>query len=386
MRFIYKNNKNNKKIKLKQLTAYIFSCIISCTLLLGCSEQEKNSPPINKKTFNENFESFPFLNIPQWIADPIKNTGPYSEAGEYYAQLNIKAPDALRNTVPIGQQDWLIAELYTRTKKPILTDYLEIVHDPLNIDNKVLKISTPKHTDGVILRPTKALPKKYKLSFKIGFANYGDSSELNGYDTGNETAEPWRKDSSIGHNGFYWLAIMDQLPIPHNNIWSHHHRKFVIDSWNRKSQQNTVNVIALNGTSETHEAFGKKFISYVDRRWQKVADTPIDNYLPNEWYTVTFTRTSLFYNFSITGNFKNAGQTTYTNKINLREHCIFHYNQTPEEQSTACVDNRTQTFLGKKFTSWPINSHYPDYFMIGEPHINYYEGSFLIDDITLETL
>ncbi|MBL0710733.1 MAG: hypothetical protein JJV99_06955 [Colwellia sp.] len=379
-------DKKKKEIKLKQFIAYILFCIISCTLLLGCSDQETNSSPINKKIFNQNFESFPFQNIPQWIADPIKNTGPYSEAGEYYKQLNIKAPDALRNTVPIGQQNWLMAELYTRTKKPIITDYLEIINDPLNINNKVLKISTPKHTDGVILRPTEALPKKYKLSFKIGFANYGDSSELNGYDTGNETAEPWRKGSSVGDNGFYWLAIMDKRPIPHNNIWSHHHRKFVIGSWNRKSQQNTVNVIALNGTSETHEAFGKSFISYIDRTWQKVNDIPIDYYLPKQWYTVTFTRTSLFYNFSITGNFKNAGLTTYTNKINLREHCIFHYNQTPEEQSSTCVDNRTQTFLGKKFVSWPINSYYPDYFMIGDPHINYYEGSFLIDDITLETL
>jgi len=33
-----------------------------------------------------------------------------------------------------------------------------------------------------------------------------------------------------------------------------------------------------------------------------------------------------------------------------------------------------------------MNSSYPDYFMIGEPHINYYEGNVLIDDISLKTL
>lgn len=31
------------------------------------------------------------------------------------------------------------------------------------------------------------------------------------------------------------------FPMPHNNIWIHHHRKFVIDSLNRKKFINTIN-------------------------------------------------------------------------------------------------------------------------------------------------
>tara|TARA_R110001599_G_scaffold79463_3_gene215312 strand:- start:19562 stop:20671 length:1110 start_codon:yes stop_codon:yes gene_type:complete len=362
------------------------SLLIFLAFLLSCSKKVENTNSTNKLVINENFEKFLFAKIPNWVADPHTNTGPYTESGEFYQQLKIYPPDASRNSIPLGENNWLTAEIYTRTEQPILIDYLDIVKDPINPNNKVLKLSTPDHTDAVILRPTNALPAKYQLSFKIGFINYGDDSILNGYNDGNEMAGPWREGSSVGHNGFYWFALMDQLPTPHNNIWSHHHRKFVIDSWNRKNNHNTVNVIALDGRSETHTAFGKKFISYVNRDWQKVSDTPIDNYLPNEWYTITFTRTSIFYKFSITGKFKNAGNTTYKNQIDLRKNCVFHYNQTPEELDTTCVDNQEQTFLEKKFTSWPINSAYPDYFMIGEPHINYYEGNVLIDDIKLKTL
>jgi hypothetical protein len=369
---------------LKQLK--IYTLLVFIIFLSSCSKKANNNDLKNTPALNEDFESFLFSNVPEWFADPIENTGPYTEYGEYYQQLKIFPPEALRNTVPLGENNWLTAEIYTRTKNPILIDYLDIVLDPLNANNNVLKLSTPAHTDAVILRPQKALPQKYQLSFKVGFINYGDESKLNGYDDGNEMAEPWREGSSVGHNGFYWFALMDQLPKPHNNIWNHHHRKFVIDSWNREDHHNTINVIALDGASETHPAFGKKFISYVNRSWIKVADTPIDNYISNEWYTVTFTRTNAFYKFSISGRFKNAGQTTYKNQIDFRKSCVFHYNQTPEELDTTCVDNREQNFLGKEFPSWPINSAYPDYFMIGEPHINYYEGSVLIDDIKLKTL
>jgi len=369
---------------LKQLAKH--TLLIFPIFVFSCSKKVEHQGSHNHSILNENFETFPFLNTPKWTADQKKNTGPYTESGKYVQQLKTSPPGALKNTIPLGENNWLTAEIYTRTKEPILIDYLDIVIDPLNANNKVLKLSTPTHTDAVILRPKKALPKKYALSFKIGFINYGDESELTGYSDGNEMAGPWREGSSVGHNGFYWFALVDKLPKPSNNIWGHHHRKFVINSWNRKNDQNTVNVIALNDTSDTHTALGKKFIRYVDRRWQKISDTPIDNYLPNEWYTVTFTRTSLFYQFSITGRFKNVGQTTYKNKIDLHKNCIFHYNQTPEELDTRCIDNHVQTFLGQKFTSWPINSAYPDYFMIGEPYINYYGGSVLIDDIKLKTL
>ncbi|MDX2367584.1 MAG: hypothetical protein QNK36_04150 [Colwellia sp.] len=365
--------------------------LVCSFLLFACSESDdflKNN--MNEESANqsykEDFESFPFYDIPTWRIDYSKYDGPYSESGEYFQQQKIFPPTASRNTITIGKDDWLVAEVYTRTKEPIILDYLDVVADPDDLANQVLKISTPDHTDGVVLRSKNPLPKKYRITLKVGFAEYGNEDELNGYNDGNERAEPWRDLSSVGHNGFYWLAILDSPPMPHNNIWIHHHRKFVIDSWNRKDFNNTVNVIALDGKSETHQVFGKKFISYVDSRWQKISDVPVDHYLPNEWYTVTFTRTGLYYEFSIKGRFKNAGKTTYTDRIDYRKNCIYHYNQTPEELEPNCIDNREQSFLGKDFVSWPKDSAYPEYFMFGEPHINYYEGSVLVDDITLEVL
>tara|TARA_R110001583_G_scaffold70489_2_gene199494 strand:+ start:2533 stop:3663 length:1131 start_codon:yes stop_codon:yes gene_type:complete len=370
--------------------AIIFVIILQYALI-SCSEDsstngQKSTFSVKEKSITENFETFLFKTPPTWLLDNLVYDGPYSEIGEYYQENKIFPPREFRTSVPIGEDNWLVAEIYTRTENPILLDYIDIKDDPESTNNKVLKISTPKHTDGVVLRSKNPLPAKYRITLKIGYASYGDETPLNGHDVGNEMAEPWVDSSSVGHNGFYWLAITDTQPRPHNNIWLHHHRKFVIDSWNRKGFNNTVNVIALDGKSETHQAYGKKFISYVDNKWQRVLNTPLDYYLDNEWYTVTFTRTPLFYEFSIHGKFKNAGIKTYKNKINIRKECIYHYNQTIEELSPSCVDNRSQTFMNKEFEAWPINSAYPEYFMLGEPHINYYEGSVLIDDISLEVL
>ncbi|MGB1262280.1 MAG: hypothetical protein ACPG52_05155 [Cognaticolwellia sp.] len=374
-----------------------FNALMPSALLffvLGCSESEHalniDNTASEAVTFaqrhTENFEQFPFNRVPKWRYDIAKYQGPYSESGEYFQAQNIVAPPAYRNSLDIGKGNWLTAELYTRTPDPILLDYLDVISDPANANNKVLKISTPDHTDGVVLRSKHPLPPKYRIRLKIGFANYGDETKLNGYNDGNESAEPWRELSSVGHNGFYWLAILDSPPKPHNNIWIHHHRKFVIDSWNRADFNNTVNVIALDGKSKTRTSFGKKFISYVDGRWQRISDVPVDYYLPGEWYTVTFTRTALYYEYAIAGNFKNAGRSIYTDRIDFRKNCVFHYNQTPQELTPNCIDNRSQSIDGKAFTAWPEGSAYPEYFMLGEPHINYYEGNVLVDDITLEVL
>jgi hypothetical protein len=32
---------------------------------------------------------------------------------------------------------------------------------------------------------------------------------------------------------------------------------------------------------------------------------------------------------------------------------------------------------------WPAGSAYPDYFILGDPHLNYYQGSAAVTDIRL---
>jgi hypothetical protein len=238
--------------------------VIGLIMTTGCSEAEKNysnetlpSESVIKNTkHEEKFNTFPFNDVPKWRADPAEYQGPYSESGEYFQAQGIVAPEASRSSIDIGEDGWLVAEVYTRTKDPIILDYLDVVPDPQDAKNTVLKISTPHHTDGTIIRSKKTLPPEYRISLRIGYANYGDENELNGYDAGNERAEPWVNLPATGHNGFYWFAILDSQPQPHNNIWIHHHRKFVIDSWNRKDFSNVINVIALDGKSVTDPKFG----------------------------------------------------------------------------------------------------------------------------------
>lgn len=90
----------------------------------------------------------------------------------------------------IGKGGWLVAEVYTKTTDPIILDYLDVKVAPKNSNNQVLQISTPEHTDGVVLRSKEPLPAKYRISLKIGFAEYDNSTKLNGYNDGNESAAP----------------------------------------------------------------------------------------------------------------------------------------------------------------------------------------------------
>jgi hypothetical protein len=132
------------------------------------------------------------------------------------------------------------------------------------------------------VRPTAPLPERYRVSLRVGFADCGDGLPgLNGYD-GGETAEPWSSTAATSQNGFYWLAILDAPPRPHNNVWIHHHRKVVVDSDNHFpawmeifdgsgfvwSGEHPVMMFALDGRGEAQLTSGKPFLSYSGDSWQ----------------------------------------------------------------------------------------------------------------------
>jgi hypothetical protein len=100
----------------------------------------------------------------------------------------------------------------------------------------------------------------------------------------------------------------------------------------------------------------------------------VDSYLPNEWYTVSLERADGKITMAISGRFKYGGERTYSASIDLAASCVFHFNQTPETQPAACA--------GK---DWPQGAAYPDWFMFGDPHENFYEGFVYYDDVKLET-
>jgi len=352
---------------------------------------------------NENFENLAINGPCSWLPDELLDEGPFTETGVFFVQKNITPPEGHRTSLEFGKDNWLTAELYSRDNDREITDFINFVDDPSGIDNTVLKLSTLKHTDGAIIRSSQALPNNYRISLKVGFPQYGDGEEpgLNGYDSGDELAEPWNGFSATAENGFYWLSILDSQPKPHNNTWIHHHRKFVIDSDNHSppwmeiyngnefesSGKNPIMVIAPDGTRTPNIRNGSPFISYAADTWQTSGKIrAIDSYLPNEWYQVTFTRKDNIYTFKIEGNFKHSGNMTYTGSIDAAENCIWHYNQTSEDLNPDCVNNDFWAELGEQFPFWPQSSGFDDFFMLGDPHINYYEGHVYYDDIQLVEL
>jgi hypothetical protein len=281
---------------------------------------------------------------------------------------------------------WALAVISSTRKDVPVSDFLSITRDPDQPDNTVLKLTSPDHTDGVILRSRDPLPEDYRISLRIGHIDFGDDSELNGYDSGDETGAPWMDISAIKHNGVYWASIIDTPPAPHNNIWSHHHRKFFIDAWNTPGRIWGVTVAGVNGLSSTDHRFGKKFIAHDGVDWRPNVTTPAFFYLPDEWYDVTLSREDDVFSFRVSGRFRGMGEATLAGSLDAKRHCVFHYNRSPDNLSEKCVDGEVMRIGETLIPTWPHGSAYPDYFMMGDPHVNFYEGSVLIDDLRLEVL
>lgn len=364
----------------------------------------------HKSIFREPFSSLSSSTFTQakWRKDTFPNDGPFSDQGAYFSEKSIVSPPGYRSQITFGEHEWLTAELYTKDNRQSIHEMIKVIADPDNPSNQVIRLRSLKHTDAIIVRSTHALPTQYRISLKVGFADFGDGTYSNGYDSGDEQAGPWlphntasKTGSAVGENGFYWLAILDQTPRPHNNIWIHHHRKFVIDSDNNfpawtqifdgtqfiTSGTNPVSIFTLDGKSKAHIHNGKPFIMYANGSWQPTGKIrAVDAYLPKEWYEVTFTRANGKYEFSVSGKFKFGGVTKYQGKIDYKSNCLYHYNQDAIELEKACVDTGFFPELGNQFPHWPADSAYADHFMFGDPHINFYEGSILYDDLTLEHL
>lgn len=88
-------------------------------------------------------------------------------------------------------------------------------------------------------------------------------------------------------------------------------------------------------------------------QWHGCVRCLLDAYIDREWYKVCISRFSERYTLSIEGNFKYGGHINYESRISRDK--VFH-----AEES------------------------FPDFFMIGDPHINFYQGDVYVDDVTLE--
>ncbi|MGE5784731.1 MAG: hypothetical protein ACM3ZE_09070 [Myxococcales bacterium] len=332
-----------------------------------------------------------------WVPDVRADLDPYDDNGYYFQSRGISAPSAYRAKATFGTHRWLTVDSYSRSPRDV-NELARTVPDPAGGRNRVLRVTSPEHTDATIVRPTRALPDRYRVSLRVGFPSFGDGRPgLNGYD-GGERGEPWLDSDATEENGFYWLTILDTVPGPHNNVWIHHHRKVVFDSDNNyppwmeifngsefvESGEQPLMMFALDGRGKGKATVGKPFIPYSGGSWQP-SDTirAVDSYLPGEWYQVTIERQGTVFTMQAQGRFAFGGYQTYRASIDAARSCVFHFNRT-HESAGDCVDNSYYPQLGPDYPHWPANTSYPDYFMFGDPHENYYEGFVHYDDVTLE--
>jgi len=144
-------------------------------------------------------------------------------------------------------------------------------------------------------------------------------------------------------------------------------------------------MFALDGHGEDHDLFGKPFLSWSAGAWQPSgAIRAVDSYLPGEWYRASIERDGDAFTLEVSGKFRYGGQQTYRATIDAKENCVFHYNRPGETADARCLDERSPASLGTGYPSWPASGAWPDWFQIGDPHSNYYEGSVLYDDLRLE--
>jgi hypothetical protein len=309
---------------------------------------------------------------PHWVADTYQDADEFSDGGAHFKRLGVTPPAAFRAEGTFGKDGWLTVASYSRSNFTKFSDLFEVVPDPADPSHHVLKISSPKHTDGTVVRPAKALPKKYRVCLKVGFASFGDgrpgAGSLNGY-AGGETDGPWLSGDATLENGFYWLTILDAAPRPHNNLWIHHHRKVTIDSDNNKEAwtniwegkgwvadgQHPIMMFGIDKDGDDNGSTGRPFLSWSNGALQPSgAIRAVDAYKDNTWYSACIERNDTAFVLTTSGDFKWGGQQTYVGTI-----------------PASLV--------------YQAGEEVPDFFMFGDPHNNYYRGTVYYDDIRLET-
>lgn len=326
-----------------------------------------------KVVYQENFEDPQALfkaNAPAWVADTYQSTDEFSDAGTYFKRQGITPPAAVRAEGPFGKDDWLTVASYSRSSATKFSDLFDVVPDPANPANHVLRISSPRHTDATVVRPTNPLPDKFRVCVRVGFASFGDGKPggPNGY-AGGEKDEPWSNGDATLENGFYWLTILDATPRPHNNLWIHHHRKVTIDSDNNKEAwtniwegkswvpdgQHPVMMFATAKDGNDEDSTGRPFLSWSHGALQPAgAIRAVDAYKDKTWYNACIERNDEAFVLTTSGDFKWGGQQTYVATIPLS-------------------------------LVYATGQGIPDFFMFGDPHNNYYRGTVYYDDIKLET-
>ena len=348
------------------------------------------------------------------VGDAFDDDGVYfREKGGAAFEAGLASFRSFRKSFPYGEGGWLTVELYGRDedKDGVPESGGRFVAE----GGKALLVSK-RHTDAALLRSTSALPARYRLRVTVSDVRFGGAEsgsfehggKINGYD-GDESAGPWRlpvdghpPPPAVTDNGVYFLCIVDYpRPAPHNNVFIHHHRKVVLDTDNNFWQGHSWSKILIPGTEAPvmdgsryagmvwlrgddwgSDRVGNDFISWTTKGFY--VDTVFaDKYLPDETYTYTIERDGSGYMLSMEGRFAYGGQRRYEARRGFEDAPpVWHYNQTAEEGPRGKY-NQVRWYGGQAYETWPADAAYPDFFILGDPHINFYEGSARFDDLEL---
>eukprot|EP00934_Nitzschia_sp_Nitz4_P002416 Nitzschia sp. Nitz4//scaffold34_size148208//144122//146521//NITZ4_003000-RA/size148208-processed-gene-0.56-mRNA-1//-1//CDS//3329548855//2411//frame0 len=230
-------------------------------------EEDFSDGLVNEAAATWNLETYeePFDTIMDDAGDFYKNDyGPaFTEALESF--------HTYRKEFTIGQDGWLTASMSLRdsTKNGNFTTAPSFEMDTIG-DRNVLRIHTPYHTGGAILRNTNPLPASYRIEYKLLYLDHGGlrngsivypDGRINGYSAdGCKTQHPWGEGSNsrgwsgdasapycdwqsvrtgaYAYNGFHFLTIVDFAdPSPRNNHFWHYRRKVLMDSFSQHTDR-----------------------------------------------------------------------------------------------------------------------------------------------------
>lgn len=196
------------------------------------------------------------------------------------------------------------------------------------------------YRDSSWIRSTDALPSEYKVSVLVGGIDYG-LEKIFGLSDDPEYPEGPKKE-----NGCYLLVITDTKPEGHHiNDWWHHHRKVGVDVDNNVWGSGMPRPVFMV-YSDTNNKIG--CLNGATGAWSKEWVSGI-HYELNQWYWVEVEKTRNRYNLSVKSE---NGKLLQRASVDIKD-------------------------------VWHGQGDYQEYFVIGDPHENYYQGSMKIKEISI---
>jgi len=397
-----------------------------------------------------------------WVRDPQGdasswNVDAFDDDGEAWRAMSgpafsaaLRTFDVYRKRVAFGDNHWLTAEIAAQDKDLDGRPDSEPGLRRVVIDgNGAAQIWEPSWDAGVVVRPTRPLPARYRIEMTLRSIDFGGrrngsltyAGKFNGYRARPcVTSYPWTftgaepgKDrcttrSVKDQNGFYFLTVVDYAtPAPHGNPDIHYHRKVNIDGYNsvapwsrrygvcdpesgkvlpvQRSNLNAVNAFFVRGdrfrkgnNNVSNEYYYKTSCGdwSGDATWGEngrlhdilSAAELRPELMPHSSYRFAIERDATGYTIELHGPFRYTGMTTLRYHHDFVEdgRPIWHYNQTPGAYDGRFDQRLVHTGPTGRYVTehtWPAGSAYPDSFVIGDPHLNFYEGDAVIDDIRL---